>query len=189
MLDIFHIIIGLLLAFTGTVFWWQQENGKVYNIWIFTSILLILLGGLNVLYGVNNLSRYNGLFETINPVVKKLNIRDWFFIIGIIFLGTLFYSLAAFYHLKNEKWSFFIALAIAIPLVLIEYQFSLRGNHLAHTLLKLNAVQIAIITIIFYFINAWIINRFILKHSVIVWREILAFMFIILAFVTTTVIT
>ena len=47
---------------------------------------------------------------------------------------------------------FLKALVLELPIVLCEYQFSLKGNYLANTILKFNAVQI-VITIIFYFIN------------------------------------
>jgi len=106
-------------------------------------------------------------------------------ILLFIYLGTLFYSLAAYLHLSiYHNWTFMKAFLIAIPLVILEYQFSLRGNRYANTELKLNAVQILIITIAFYFINVWIINHFILKNSVVWWRECLAFLFIICAFAT-----
>ena len=78
------------------------------------------------------------------------------------------------------------AFAIALPLILIEYQFSIRGNYEAKNLLKMNAVQITIMTMSFYFINAWMLNYFFLKAPVIWWREMLAFACILLAFFLTT---
>ena len=67
-----------------------------------------------------------------------------------------------------------------------EYQFSLRGNYLANDILKLNSIQIVLITMVFYFINAWLLNLFILKNNVVWWREIISFTFILFAFLMTT---
>jgi hypothetical protein len=38
----------------------------------------------------------------------------------------------------------------------------------------------------FYFINAWLLNYFVLSQQVVWWRETLAFIFILLAFTITT---
>ena len=103
-------------------------------------------------------------------------------ILGLIYLGTIFYTLAAYYHLKLKDWSFIKAFSLAIPLVMIEYTFSLRGNRQANTILGMNALQILIITITFYFINAWLLNYFILKNKVNYQREIISFILVISAF-------
>jgi hypothetical protein len=79
------------------------------------------------------------------------------------------------------------ALAIAIPFVLLEYQFSLRGNHAAVYHLKFNPLQVLLITLCFYFLNLWLLNYFVLKTHVVWWRECLCFMLIICAFAITTV--
>lgn len=111
--------------------------------------------------------------------------------IGIIFLiyvGTLFYTMAAYYHLSLDgKWTFFLAFAIAVPFVIIEYIFSLNGNHYAHKIIGLSPQSILIITICFYFINLWLLNYFILKHKVNALREIIAFVLIIIAFLISSV--
>ena len=100
-----------------------------------------------------------------------------------IYIGTWFYTLAAYLHLKlGDSWTVLRALSIAIPLVLIEYQFSIRGNHAANTIHKLNVLQILIITLCFYFVNLWLLNVFILKNPIIWWREIVCFVFILAAF-------
>jgi uncharacterized protein (DUF486 family) len=99
-----------------------------------------------------------------------------------IFIGSVSYTVAAYYHLSLTNWTFPKAFAIALPLILIEYQFSIRGNHYANTMLKMNAVQITLLTMSFYFVNAWVLNYFFLrKHAVVWWREITAFILIVVA--------
>lgn len=94
--------------------------------------------------------------------------------------------MAAYFHLKMEQWDFMKAFLIAVPFLLIEYQFSLRGNYYAKQHLLMNAVQITLLTMIFYFFNAWILTYFFLKQPIVWWRECIAFVFIALAFLTTT---
>jgi|APGre2960657373_1045057.scaffolds.fasta_scaffold49708_3 uncharacterized protein (DUF486 family) len=106
------------------------------------------------------------------------------YVILLIFIGSVSYTVAAYYHLRIEKWTFLKAFAIALPLILIEYQFSIRGNHHAHDTLKMNAVQITLLTMAFYFINAWVLNKFILKkHAIVWWREIAVFILLVSAVV------
>jgi len=78
------------------------------------------------------------------------------------------------------------AFTIAIPLVIIEYYFSLTANHEANLILKMNPVQILLITMTFYFLNTWLFNYFILKNDIVVWREIMSFILIIGAFLLST---
>jgi uncharacterized protein (DUF486 family) len=100
----------------------------------------------------------------------------------LIYIGTLFYTLAAYYHLSFKNWTFKKAMMTAIPLVLIEYCFVLPGNHLASSDLDLNPIQILIITITFYFINLWLLNYFIIKKEINLKREIFAFVLIVSGF-------
>lgn len=104
-------------------------------------------------------------------------------ILLLIFVGSVSYTIAAYFHLKLRNWNFLAAFTIALPLILIEYQFSIRGNHYAYEKMGLNAVQITLITMCFYFVNSWILNKYVLKkHAVVWWREIAAFTCIIIAF-------
>lgn len=106
----------------------------------------------------------------------------------LIYIGTWCYTLAAYLHLKLRKeWTFMTAFAIAIPCVLLEYQFSLRGNRAAIFDLGLNPIQVLLITLCFYFVNVWILNIFVLKAKVIWWRELLCFILILSAFAITTI--
>ena len=113
-----------------------------------------------------------------------------FFYILLIYIGTIFYVFAAYYHLTmHDKWTFLKALMIAIPFVLIEYCFSLHGNYFMHHDLNYSTMDILILTICFYFINLWLMNYFVLKHKGgNIYKEILCFGLIICAFLLTTVI-
>lgn len=112
------------------------------------------------------------------------------FYISLIYIGTVCYVIAAYYHLKmNEKWSFLKALMIAVPFVLIEYCFSLNGNYYIHQKFGYSAMDILIITICFYFANLWLLNYFILEHKEHnMYIEALCFGLVICAFLLTNVI-
>lgn len=119
------------------------------------------------------------------------NIQTHIFCYSLIFLGTIFYTLAAYYHLKyNQNWTFLKAFIIAIPFVLIEYTFSLRGIHHSYKYLNHSTSTILIITIIFCFISMWLFNYFILKNrtNINLFKEFLAFVLIIIAFYISNVI-
>ena len=109
-----------------------------------------------------------------------------FSILLLIYIGTLFYTSAAYLHLKLKHWTFLKAFLIALPLVLLEYQFSLRGNHLANTILRFSPLQILLVTMCFYFVNLWIINHFILKQEFVWYRDLLAFVLVLAAFMIST---
>lgn len=108
----------------------------------------------------------------------------------LVYLASLCYVIASYYHLHlSNNWTFVLALSMALPIVLIEYCFSLPGNYALHQQHNFEPIQILIITIVFYFINLWLLNVFILKTKITSYlKEILAFVFIICAFMLTTVI-
>ena len=118
------------------------------------------------------------------------NILTHLFCYSLIFIGTIFYVLASYYHLTIIKnWTFIKALLIAIPFVLIEYTFTLRGIHHSYTYLKHSTSTILIVTICFYFINMWAFNYFILnQRNISLFREFIAFLLIISAFYISSVI-
>jgi hypothetical protein len=103
-------------------------------------------------------------------------------ILLLIYIGTIFYALASFFHLSIKEWSFKKAFLIAMPLVAIEYIFTLNGNKKANEILKFNPLQILLITMSFYFINIWLLNYFIIKNKINPIREIISFIFILAAF-------
>jgi hypothetical protein len=177
----FKFTYGLFFAILGGYLWYLQHNA-VFNPMILLAITLIFVGSFSLLQGIH--------FVTIKPSSINQSMQaSWFskaFIIFLIYVGTLAYTIASYYHLKLKDWTFIYAFLIAIPFVLIEYQFSIRGNFFASTILGMNAVQIALITMCFYFFNAWLLNHFVLKKPTIWWRELLAFALILGAFIVTT---
>ena len=124
---------------------------------------------------------YNYKFYMLSKYLDK----KWKVIL-CIYIGTLCYTIASYFHLKLDPWTFKSAYLIAIPVVLVEYFFSLQGNHAAHTKLKMNVSQILIITICCAYVNGWLLNYFVLNNQIIWWREILSFMFISAGYYTST---
>jgi len=110
-----------------------------------------------------------------------MNVRSLVPIV-LIYVGTLFYTLASFYHLKfrGEEWTFFKAFVIAMPLVALEYTCSLHGNYMANAFLGMTSMQILILTICFYFVNLWILNIVVLKHKINA-RQVVAFGLVVIA--------
>jgi uncharacterized protein (DUF486 family) len=181
-----YLCIGIIFAIAGGLLWWKQEKTRqLYNVKIFASIIMIIIGACYILLGSHALVDTS---SQAKPLTHNVGWLQWCFIIGLIFIGSVSYTIAAFYHLKFKSWSFLSAFALALPLILIEYQFSIRGNFAAKDVLKLNAIQITLLTMTFYFVNAWVLNYFFLKQPVVWWREVIAFVCIILAFVFTTTI-
>jgi hypothetical protein len=180
-----QILIGLILILTGCIIWYNQERRHILkDSTIIISIVMIAIGASLFIYNIQQILvklKINGkIYQEEN------SLYNWIFILGLIYLGTVCYTIASYYHLRLERWTLLHALLIAIPFVLIEYQFSLRGNYYAKKHLFLNAIQITLITMIFYFINSWLLNYFILKSDVIWWRELLSFLLIFSAFLVTT---
>lgn len=183
-----HIFLfGVIFILIGIYIWYTQDIKKetyFINLKIIIGIIFLIIGAYMVVENIDDVGINDNIWNT--NITKPLTQFEYITILLLIYFGTIAYTVAAYYHLKLKKWTFLKSLLIAIPLVLIEYQFSLRGNFLAKTFLKMNAVQIALITMTFYFINAWLLNYFILGQTVVWWREILAFIFVILAFTITT---
>jgi len=179
-----NAFVGVLCAFIGSIIWYKQDILKhtyILNSPIIFSILLIIVGGIIILSNATNIiSIFTGSKWITN--IDKLNYIEIFTVFLLIYLGTGMYILASYFHLTIKNWTFIKALILAIPLVLIEYQFSLRGNYLANTILKMNTIQITLVTMMFYLINAWLLNFFFLKQPVIWWREVSAFILICCAF-------
>jgi len=153
------------------------------NVAIIIAIFLIIFGGINLLINLEGfLSKHDA------AIIKNFTntSQSTLYIYLLIFFGSVCYTIASYYHLKLKNWTFMKALLIAIPFVIIEYQFSLRGNMHARQHLNMNAIDIVLITMCFYFINAWILNFLVLKQNVTVWREILSFGLIVCAFLITT---
>jgi hypothetical protein len=121
------------------------------------------------------------IYPPMNPFKSKA------FTFLAIYIGTIFYITASYLHLRlGDSWTFLAAFAIAIPLVLIEYNFSLRGNRAAAAIHGLTALQILSVTLCFYFVNLYILNAFVLHHPLVLWRDVGAFLLIIVAFWIST---
>lgn len=176
--------LGLLCILCGCLLWFMEEKNALLNWTIVSSILLLFIGAILLLETVEKVFRTPSEYEKQKKV--DLYTWHWVYIIGLIFLGSVFYTMAAYLHLKMDEWTFLKALLIAIPFVFIEYQFSLRGNYYAKQHLLMNTVQITVLTMIFYFFNAFLLNYFVLQQPVVVWRELLSIFFILMAFLTTT---
>jgi len=112
------------------------------------------------------------------------------FSILLLYLGAVCYVIASYYHLKmNENWNFLYAVSIAIPLVVIEYTFTLHGNYFLFKHHDFSPVDILAITMVFYFVNLWLLNVFILQKKVKnILQELVAFLLIIGAFYLSAVI-
>jgi hypothetical protein len=181
----YSIIIGIIFIIIGCYVWYKQEiKHQLSNPLILSCIALVIIGSILFITNIQELL----LKIKLNGRIYKENITlwNWVYILGLIYIGTVCYTIASYYHLRLESWTLLHALLIAIPFVLIEYQFSLRGNFYANKHLVLNAVQITLITMIFYFINSWLLNYFILKNDVVWWRELFSFLLIFCAFFITT---
>lgn len=174
--------LAFLFIIVGGLLWYKEEkHNDLLNSTIAFSIGCVLFGAILMFQEIETKK------EQKSPEkVKEILLWHWFFILGLIFLGSVSYTIAAYFHLKLEQWTFLKAFLIAVPFLLIEYQFSLRGNYYAKKHLLMNAVQITILTMIFYFFNAWILTYFVLKQPIVWWRELVAFAFILMAFLTTT---
>jgi len=180
------LYFGIFGAIIGAILWYKQDMKQPYIInWTILFCMFLLLFGAFLILA--NIDFIMNLFKNKQWItINALGYIEIITIFMMIYLGTALYIIASYYHLKIKNWTFLKALVLALPIVLCEYQFSLRGNYLANTILKFNAVQIVLITMIFYFINAWLLNIFVLKQSVIWWRELIAFIFIGIAFLITT---
>ena len=175
--------LAILFILCGCLLWYMEEQNALLNWTIGSSIVLIFIGAFLLLEPIEKLFKKKGGLEK-----KKMYVDTWhwFYILGLMFLGTLFYTIASYFHLKMDEWTFSTALLIAIPFVFIEYQFMLRGIYYAKEHLMMNGLQILVIITIFCFFNSLLLNYFVLQLPVVIWRELLSLFFLLLAFFTTT---
>ena len=174
-------LVALVLMVFGCVLWWKCDSQFISPTVVF-SILIISFGSALFVDNIGDLGKFTGSHNK----KQVATVFHWIFVLAVIYLGTAFYTIAAYYHLTLKNWSFLNALIIALPIVFMEYQFSLRGNFYARKHLALNAVQILLITTIFAFINNWLLNYFVLKHPLVWWRETVSLALIAAAFLITT---
>lgn len=81
----------------------------------------------------------------------------WFIL--FIFIGAVFKVIASYAHLIAADWTFLGAFLLAVPFVMTEYNFSLRGNKWAFDS-GLSPVSILLMTLCFYFVAMYGLNRF-----------------------------
>lgn len=172
-MNVFLVSIGTLLICFGTVMWYNQKN-ELFDENVVFSVILLLLGVSMVSYTMLKWLNKNEPETITYPKPRKGIIFNCLWINFLIFIGCVLYTIASFYHLKFRHWDFFKVFLLALPLVFVEYQFSIRGNYYASEIIGLNALQITIITMCFCFACSWLLNVFVLKREVVLWREILA---------------
>ena len=103
-----------------------------------------------------------------------------------IYIGTLCYTIASYLHVSLHDWTFLKAFLIALPVVIVEYQFSLRANRAAVAFHGMSILQVLVFTLCFYFVNLWLLNWLVMKHRVIYWRESACFLLVLAAFYIST---
>jgi hypothetical protein len=88
----------------------------------------------------------------------------------MIYIGSVCYTIASFYHLSfGEQWTFWRAYALAIVFVSIEYIFNVIGIRECNR--YISVFQIMILVIAFDLINLYAINVIFLKNTLRPWRE------------------
>ena len=175
--------IGILFILAGGLLWYMEEKNAFLNWTIAFSIGMVVLGAFLLLETADKVIKKSSALEK-----KKIDVNTWhwFYILGLIYLGTIFYTVASYYHLKMDEWTFSTALFIALPFVFIEYQFMLRGIYYAKEHLLMNSLQILVIATIFCCFNSLLLNYFVLQLPMILWRELLSVLFLLMALFTST---
>jgi hypothetical protein len=97
-----------------------------------------------------------------------------------MFIGSMLYVIGSYAHLSLAPWTFWKAYVIAMPLVAIEYQFSLRGNKWANES-GISPINVLLITLCFYFISMYALNKLYL-HGKVESKDFAAFLCILTAF-------
>lgn len=176
--------LGILFVLSGCLLWYMEEKNALLNWTITLSIGLIAIGAFLLLDTMEHLFKNTVGIEK----EKKIDLYTWhwFYIMGLIFMGTIAYTIASYLHLKMDEWTFLKALLIALPFVFIEYQFMLRGIYYAKQHLMMNGLQILVITTIFCCFNSLMMNYFVLQLPMVIWRELLSVVFLLLALFTST---
>lgn len=122
-------------------------------------------------------------FFVLSYTKRKITIpyMNKVFSIFLIYLGSVCYTVASFYHLSftSSQWSFGRAYAIALFFVAIEYVFNVIGNRSANR--YLSVFQIMILIIAFDLINLYILNALLLKNKLEPLRDGLALLLVMAA--------
>lgn len=78
----------------------------------------------------------------------------------LILIASLIYVIASYVVPLTMNVSAFTAVIMAMPLVFLEYNGSVRGNRLLHE--DLTTYQIALLTTVFTFGNIFLVNKFVI---------------------------
>jgi uncharacterized protein (DUF486 family) len=173
---------GCVMGAIGSYTWIQLETKTLLEQFLIS--LLVLTAGFNFFFGLKGFFVDDTVSTTTVSSTEKLKwySKEGLWGLFLVYIGAVFYALAAYYHLAIPNWSFLTAFLVALPLILIEYHFSLRGNHIMYDRIQWNATQVAVVSLVFYFINTWIMNKFIFKRKFVLWREIVGFLLLAGAF-------
>ena len=174
-----YFLVGMVTSIIASYVWFiEDKKQKIITPIIIMCFLFILCSAYFIIIGLDGIMDPFS-FSNINVSTTESKWYEKAFIILLIYMGSAFYVIASYYHLKIKQWSFWKALVIDIPFVFLEYQLSLRGNFNAHHILKMNPMQVMLVTMICYFINITILNLMVLNHDILWSREILAFILIL----------
>lgn len=85
--------------------------------------------------------------------------------IFLIYLGSVCYTIASFFHLSfGSEWTFVRAYIIGLLFVSVEYVFNILGNK--HANRYITVFQIMLLIIAFDLVNLYVINAILLKNDV-----------------------
>lgn len=92
-------------------------------------------------------------------------------LLGLFFIliASLIYVIASYVVPLTMNVSAFTAVIMAMPLVFLEYQGSVRGNRLLHG--SITTYQIELLTVVFTFAGIFIMNKFVIKDK-LRWNDI-----------------
>ena len=136
---------------------YKRHNIDIKDVYKIFFVLIVIIYLLNKYF---NMFKDSGLYKSI----------------FLIYIGSILYIIAAFYHLSIKNWTIITAAAIAVPVLILEYSFSLRGNRYANK--YLSATKILILTMMFYLINITILDTIVLKNGVSL-RDIIALFMVV----------
>lgn len=96
--------LGILFVLSGCLLWYMEEKNALLNWTIILSIGLIVIGAFLLLDTMDHLFKKTIWFEK----EKKIDLYTWhwFYIMGLIFMCTIAYTIASYLHLKMDEWTF-----------------------------------------------------------------------------------
>lgn len=100
----------------------------------------------------------------------------------LMFFSAIFYTIASYFHLSfvKDEWTIYNALIVAMPIVYLEYNCSLRGIRMAHDE-GISSNKIFLIIVCMCFFALYVLNKLILKDPMTKY-DIIAFALVLIAF-------